>query len=481
MNNNLNYSRREFLWQSSAAVGAAAGGRYNVLLLASDDLRPALGCYGDAFAKTPNLDRLARRGLTFERAYCQQALCGPSRASLLTGLRPDTTRVYSMNNNFRPAVPNAVTLPELFKRNGYQTESIGKVFHGSELMSDHQSWSVPERFLRVPVREHYAIASNKAEKEGPGMKRDYAESADVPDPTYPDGRIADDAVQTLRRLKDRRFFLGVGFVKPHLPFAAPKRYWDMFDRSRVSLVKNPDQPKGMPPIALMEYSALRSYPDVPDRGRIPEAQIRRAVHGYYAATTFMDHCAGRVLDELERLGLYQNTIIVFFGDHGFHLGEQDYWGKTTNFEVSARAPLIVYVPGMRSAGRSTRALVEFVDIYPTVAQLCGLKAPPHHKLEGVSFVPQFENPQRPWKSAAFTQNARQSPAGAVMGYSMRTDRYRYTEWVGKDRELFGIELYDYEKDPLETTNFAGVQGNEDLVASLRQQLRAGWRSAVPKQ
>lgn len=477
-------SRRGFLRQAAGLCCAAplwaASRRYNVLFLAIDDLRPNLGCYGDRFAKTPNIDRIAAQGVTFRRAYCQQALCGPSRASLLTGLRPDTTKVYNLSTRFRDTVPDAVTLPELFKHSGYVAESIGKVFHGTEIMHDPQSWSAPERLsLFEGIRDLYALEKNKAPK-GADQKTASTECADVPDEAYIDGRVAADAIQTLRRLKDKPFFLAVGFRKPHLPFAAPRKYWELYDRNRVPMPVHGARPADMPAIALQDYQELRSYADVPDKGPIPEAKMREAIHGYYAGTSFSDANVGEVLSELNRLGLTRNTIVVLWGDNGWHLGEQDYWGKTTNFEVAARVPLIVSLPGMRTAGRITDALVEFVDIYPTVAELCGLTAP--RSFEGTSFRPLLDNPDRRWKQAAFSQYPRRATSRGqkVMGYSMRTDRYRFTEWAGANGELFGVELYDHQTDPGETQNLANRPENLGLVEELRKQLRAGWRAALPK-
>ncbi len=463
-------SRRAFL---SGAAGLLQRPRRNVLFIAVDDLRPKLGCYGDRFAKTPHIDRLAGRGLLFERAYCQQAVCAPSRASLLTGLRPDTIRVYDLKTTFRAARPEAVTLPEHFKKNGYHAESIGKIFHGDPVTLDRQSWSVPEQFPILLKRDQYVLAENKDDAD-PWKKTSALERVDVPDNGYRDGQIAEAAVAALGRLGKRPFFLGVGFNKPHLPFAAPAKYWDLYKAEDLPLAANPYLAEDASRFALQAYSELRSYGDYPEKGPLPEAKMRAALHGYYACVSYIDAQAGKVLDALDRLGLAENTVVALWGDHGWHLGEQDYWGKTTNFEVCVRAPLIVSVPGEKG-GQRTRALTEFVDIYPTLAEACGLRAP--DGLEGVSAMPLFSDPGRAWKTAAFSQYPR---AGGIMGYSMRTERYRFTEWMNGKGEREGVELFDHERDPNETRNLAGQAAYRGLVAELARVRQAGWRAALPK-
>jgi arylsulfatase A-like enzyme len=461
-------TRRGFLCGTAALLAEA---RRNVLFIAVDDLRPKLGCYGDPVAKTPNIDRLAARGLLFERAYCQQAVCAPSRASLLTALRPDTTRVYDLKTSFRKAVPGAVTLPEYFKTSGYHAESIGKIFHGDPLTLDRQSWSVPEQFPVLPKRDQYVLAENKDEKD-PWKKTSALERVDVPDAAYRDGQIADAALEALARLKDRPFFLGVGFNKPHLPFAAPSRYWDLYRPEDLPLAPNPYLAEDAPKHALQAYSEMRSYADYPQNGPIPERKMRAALHGYYACVSYIDAQIGKLLDALDRLKLAGNTAVALWGDHGWHLGEQDYWGKTTNFEVCVRAPLVLSVPG-ETGGRRTRALTEFVDIYPTLVDACGLPRP--RDLEGISLMPLFRDPRREWKRAAFSQYPR---SGGVMGYSMRTEHYRYTEWLNDKGDREGVELYDHERDPNETRNVAST--HRQLVAELARARTAGWRAALPQ-
>lgn len=481
----MNYSRRSllnlpFAWMTARLAGAQP--RRNVLFIAVDDLRPQIGCYGDRYAHTPHMDSIAARGVVFERAYCQQAVCGPSRASLLTGLRPDTIRVYDLSTPFRRAVPDAVTLPQLFRQHGYHTENIGKIFHGAEVMNDRASWSVPERLHMVTKRDQYALEANRPAEDW--TKTAATERAGVPDEAYIDGRVAADAVDTLHRLKDRPFFLGVGITKPHLPFTAPSKYWDLFDRSKLPLAPNPGAPRAAAGFAIPSYSELRSYADFPDDGPIPEAKMREAIHGYYAATAYADACIGRVLKALGRLKLAENTVIALWGDHGWHLGEHGHWGKTTNFEIATRAPLIVSAPGVSQRGARSRRLVEFVDIYPTLAELCGLPAP--DALEGDSFVPLLKQPARPWKAAAFSQYPRPVKAAAqstdsilkgdVMGYTMRTESFRYNEWR-RAGEVIEIELYDHRKDPHETVNVAAVPSYREPLEVLRKQMQAGWKGA----
>lgn len=479
-------SRRQLLGGAFAFRAAAQNpaAKPNVLFFAVDDLRPELGCYGHTTIRTPNLDRLARRGLTFLRAYCQQAVCSPSRSSLLTGARPDSTKVWDLVTHFRDALPNIATLPEHFKNHGYFVQGMGKLYHGG--YDDPRSWSVP---WQTPAAPEYALpdtaappapesGEKKKKKKATGQRREPFESADVADDFYKDGKTAELAVRALREIgrKPQPFFLAVGFSKPHLPFIAPKRYWDLYDPAKIQLAPNPDPPKDAPEYALTSFGELRNYRGIPAEGPVPEATARRLKHGYYAAASYMDAQMGKVLDELDRLGLAKNTIVVLWGDHGWKLGEHGSWCKHSNVENDTNAPLLMAAPGMKAAGKRTRALVEFVDIYPTLAELAGLPLPAH--LEGTSFKPLLDRPERPWKPAAFSQY----PRGGVMGYSMRTDRYRFTVWVkrGDRTQVEATELYDHREDPQENTNIAGRPGNAGLVRELMEQWRRGWPGARPK-
>ncbi|WP_406698719.1 sulfatase [Singulisphaera sp. Ch08] len=468
------------------------GSKPNVLFIAVDDLRPEFGAYGHPEVKSPNLDRLAARGLTFQRAYCQQAVCSPSRTSLLTGARPDTTKVYDLVTHFRKAMPETVTLPQFFKAQGYFVQGLGKIYHPG--FNDPPSWSVPwetatpqarpyalaeSRALAQKNRQATAPAKAKAKKKAAakqGSRGPAFESADVPDDAYLDGAVANMAVKTLQSLKAKEepFFLAVGFAKPHLPFVAPKRYWDLYDPAKIALASNPYRPKGAPEYAVQPGGELRSYANIPT-GHVPDELARTLKHGYYAAISFMDAQVGKLLDELDRLSLRDNTIIVLWGDHGWKLGEHDAWCKHSNVELDTHVPLIVVAPGQAEPGKQSKALVEFVDLYPSLAELAGLTPPAH--VEGTSFLPVLKSPDRPWKSAAFSQYPRQVEGRSLMGYSMRTDRYRFTRWVERDdpTKVTAVELYDHETDPQENQNIADDPANTALVAKLTKQWQAGWQ------
>ncbi len=508
------------------ACSGHAANKPNILFIAVDDLRPELGCYGSKIVKSPNLDRLAARGVVFTRAYCQQPLCGPTRASLLTGLRPASTGVLHNDTHFREKNPDVVALPQHFKNNGYVTMTIGKIFHvGKE---DPISWTetLQPRTLEAGTwpggrdrkRPGKANATGKKRGEswtpGPALVCE-----DVPDQAYADGVTADTAIATIRRSKDKPFFLAAGFLKPHLSFVAPKKYWDLYDPAQLPLARNPFPPKDCPPIALTPSIELRARTDIPKDGPIPDDLARRLLHGYLACVSYVDAQVGRLLDELEKNGLAENTILVIWGDHGWQLGEHSLWGKAANFETSARAPLIVSAPGRKGNGRQAAGLVEFVDVYPTLCELAGLPLPSH--LEGVSAVPLLNDPARTWKTAAFTQSpcpALREWAGLpldknmsetfrplmgkiekqiramdpddfslekynlhVTGYSMRTDRYRFVYWCD-DRQPdkpVAVELYDHQDDPDENVNIAADKANVDLLKQLTQQWRDGWRKAPP--
>ena len=482
-------SRRSFLRMAGMTAGAAllpawavaakAAQRRNVLFIAVDDLRTALGCYGDKTIQSPHIDRLAREGLVFERAYCQQAICMASRASLLSGYRPDVGEIYK-NGSLYKCVPDALSLNRHFLANGYATQSIGKVYHHKS--DETVGWSrgayhpkgdwVGRGYLTEAAKacvKEYDERNPRAKRSGMGPA---FECADVADNAYSDGLIADKAVEALNELKDGPFFLAVGFHKPHLPFNAPKRYWDLYDPFAIPLAKNPFLPKDAPKIALTSWGELRGYHGMPRTGDMPDDLARQLIHGYLACVSYTDAQIGRLLDELNRLGLRENTVVVLWGDHGWKLGDHSMWCKHTNFELDTHAPLIVSAPGMAARGKSTKALTEFVDIYPTLCDLCGLERPAH--LQGTSAAPLLDDPARPWKRAAFSQY----PQGSVMGYSMRTDTHRYTEWrdLAKN-EVKARELYDHERDPEENVNVANRPENAELVARLSEMLRAGYEAA----
>lgn len=464
---------------SSAIFGAEK--KPNVLFIAVDDLRPQLGCYGWDKIKSPNIDRLAGQGLLFERAYCQQAICMASRASLMSGYRPDKGKIYRNGPLFK-AVPDALSINQHFINNGYETVGMGKIYHfGSDVKT---GWSKPfsnpkgewkgrgylSKEAQRLVSEYNAKNPNGKRK---GMGPAY-EHPDVPDNAYQDGLIAEHAVKELNRLKDKPFFLAVGFRKPHLPFNAPKKYWDMYSDQDIKLADNPFAPKSAPKVALTNWGELRGYAGMPKKGPMPDEDARKLIHAYFACISYMDAQLGKVLDELDRLKLTDNTIIVLWGDHGWKLGEHGMWCKHTNYELDTHAPLMISAPNMKARGKKTKALTEFVDIYPTLCELAGIELPKH--LQGTSMVPLLNDPGRPWKKAAFSQ----FPRGKIMGYSMRTDRYRYTEWrVIENGKVEARELYDHQIDTDENTNVVDKPENRELVAQLAKVLKDGYRSAIP--
>lgn len=435
-------------------AGAESAKRPNVLLIVADDLRPELGCYGSV-AKTPNIDALAKRGVRFERAYCQQALCNPSRSSFLTGQRPDTLGLWCNGTHFRDLRPAVVTLPELFKENGYVTRDVGKIFHNwhTEVKGDPQSWSRPE-FL------HYANHGDDlplvASRE---LLKNYATSpkstrVDVPDEAFYDGRVANEAVRVLNEIQHEPFFLGVGFWKPHFPFNAPKKYWDLYDD--VALPKlNAAKSKNGVEIAQHDGRELLGFDKT--RITISAADAAEWRQGYFANTSYMDAQVGKVLAALAKSRAADNTLIVFVGDHGYHLGEHEQWGKTSCYEFDARVPLLIVPPAGKSGGTAVASVVELVDLFPTIAGFCGLRA---EKLDGRSLQPLVDDPQAKFKSAAFTQHPRPayydrtpSKTPTAMGYSVRTADVRYTEWRDwQTGKVLARELYDHRRDPQELNN-----------------------------
>jgi arylsulfatase A-like enzyme len=465
--------------------------RSNVLFIAVDDLRPELGCYGALHIDSPNIDALAASGRLFRRAYCQQAVCNPSRTSLMTGLRPDSIGVTGNHAHFRTEHPDVVTLPQHFKNHGYHAAAIGKIYHGVfpdgasntkwDTMGDPESWSVPA--VRFGPRYYYTeegIAAAKSIFEsvykpkhpspddwtqklvfGPAT-----EAPVVPDNTLYDGKVADAAVHALRDLKsqEKPFFLAVGFIKPHSPYIAPKKYFDLYND--VALPSHVEFPLNAPIFAGHGSGELRRYTDQPKRGVISAEKQKRVRQAYFACISYIDAQIGRVLQELERTGLSDNTIVVLYGDHGYHLGEQGLWGKTTNFELDTRVPLIVRTPGMKAAGKSSSSLVELLDLYPTLAELAGL--PIAEQLEGITFAPILNDPSHVTKMAAISQYPR---GGGLMGYSLRTPTNRLTQWVHlPSSEIQATELYNYADGPIETKNIAAT--SPQVVARLARQLTA---------
>ncbi|MCF7847996.1 MAG: sulfatase-like hydrolase/transferase [Kiritimatiellales bacterium] len=489
-------NRRRFLAMGGAVAGVAlasgrAAMRPNILFIAVDDLRPDLGCYGNEYIITPNIDRLAKSSTVFNRAYCQVAVCNPSRASLMTGLRPDSAKVWDLRVHFRDTVPDVVTLPQHFRNNGYYANAYGKMYHYMYgAMEDPRSWSgekLPMKgenwtWSKETVKAHKALKKKLRSEGWPDNKVDRIRATatsceDVPDNARYDGAMTDHALKKLAELKDRSepFFFGVGFFQPHLPFSAPKKYWDLYDRKKVPLAANPYPIDGAPPMAMNTMYELRDYMDFlgtpePSEDTLTKEQQRRLKHGYCASVTFVDAQIGRLLDYLDESGLAGNTVVVLWGDHGWKLGEHRSWCKQTAYEVDAHVPLIFHDPKAKAKGQATDALVEFVDVYPTLCELAGIPVPSH--LEGKSLAPLMDDPAQRWSDAAFSQFHRQHDGKRYMGHSIRTDRYRYVEWVDmQSLETVAQELYDHKNDPMENTNVAKLPENKELLESLSSRLR----------
>ncbi|MHB8969883.1 MAG: sulfatase [Pirellulaceae bacterium] len=457
-------------------ISVADATRPNVLFIAVDDLNPLLGCYGRSIVQSPNMDRLAADGLLFRRAYCQTALCMPSRSSLLSGYRPETLR-----NGTGPLTGHApagtITLPQLFRNRGYTTVSIGKIYHYNR--DDPDGWV--RRYADTFVSEGewcdgycsgYQLAANRdlvqnylrGKRFSDGLPASsISEITDTPDENTPDGIIARHAVEELQQFKQNGepFFLAAGFYRPHMPLTAPKKYWDMYDPAGIALPANFHQPDdGIP---RDNWEEVRRYGDCPLSGPMPEDKAREILRGYYASVTFVDAQIGKVLDEVRRLGLDTNTIVVLWSDNGWHLGDHGRWSKPTNYDSSTRVTLMISVPRM-PRNQQTDALVELIDIYPSLCELCGLTPPAY--LEGTSFVPLLQAPTRPWKTAAFT---------CLTDYitvSIRTDRYRFIHRVSGQHEL-----YDYWTDPAEDHNLVREPAAQHVLEDMQNALQGGWRFA----
>lgn len=445
---------------SSGAPGAE---RPNVLFIIADDLRAELGCLGDQHIISPNLDRLAARGRLFERAYCQQAVCNPSRASFMTGLRPDTIGVWDLRTLFRKKFPDHPTLPQLFKQNGYESICIGKSFHNTAGMGDTQSWSRPAEFHEGP---HWAdTIANKTTPNPSRKNAPVTEKSARNDDAYWDGEITDRAIATLAEDHDKPFFLTVGYWRPHLPFVAPAKYWDLYDLRNVTLPATWTAPTDCPDIALHDFREIRGYAKMPKKFPLSVKFTRHLRHGYFASISYLDAQIGRVLEALDQNGLRKNTIVVFISDHGFHLGEHGLWCKTSCFEYDARVPVIISTPNMKDAGQATDSIAELIDIYPTLAALAKLTPPAN--LEGKSLVPILDDPNASVKAAAYTQHPR--PAyyrgnPAVMGVSVATKDYRYTEWRDiKTGKPNATEFYDHRNDQSETHNTATAARSKRFI------------------
>lgn len=418
----------------------------NVLFIYVDDLRPELNCYGASHIHSPNIDQLAQNGMLFNKAYAQWSVCGPSRASLLTGLRPAVTRVFRNKHNFRKTMPNLLTLPEAFKENNYATKSIGKVFHSFK-MNDAQSWSEGSWFGSRDLNARgYVLETNQVRSEdnklGPAT-----EVSELADSVYRDGQFANKAIEFLNEHQDQAFFLALGFEKPHLPLAAPQKYWDLYDRSKIKLPSN-KKPTGIFTKSLNGSKELERFSGI----NLPlnEAKGKEIIHGYYACVSFVDAQIGKVMAELKRLGLDKNTIVVLCGDHGWKLGEYGEWCKKSNFEVDTRTPLIISSPDIKQKGTQRNEIVELIDLYPTLCDLANIEAPNY--IQGESLKPLLMNKEKPsdYQDIAFSQLQR----NLYMGYAIRTPDYRYVKWVNESGKYTLFELYDLKKDPNEMVNVA---------------------------
>lgn len=484
------------LFVAMASAGLADS-RPNVLFIAVDDLRPELGCYGNTVVKSPNIDRIAARGIVFDRAYCQQAVCSPSRTAIMTGLRPDTTKVWDLETHFRVAQPDCITLPQQFKAHGYHCSALGKIYHSG--FEDGRSWNEPHWYPKGravdtdlndwtkqivtrhnvmteeyanPTEDGPARKNNKSPKKGPAF-----EVSPKADDELPDGAVAAEAVRRIQqaKLKAKPFFLAVGFVKPHLPFVAPKKYWDLYDPDSIPVPTTSQLPQGCPEFAGHTNGELHAYPGVPAGNPIPAEFAKTLRHGYYACISYMDAQVGRLLDALDQEGLSDNTIIVLWGDHGWQLGDHGLWHKHTNFEIAARAPLLISLPKSPTAGQKCQAPVEFVDVYPTLTDLCGLPTPAG--LAGQSLRTYFENPKAPMQKVAISQY----PRNALMGYSIRNERWRATFWRERSgSRIEAIELYDELNDPTETVSLHDQPEHKPLLDTLMQSLPPVGSAAVVK-
>ncbi|MBD5780664.1 sulfatase [Pelagicoccus sp. NFK12] len=476
-----------------AVIAIAAENRPNVLLILVDDLKPAIGAYSDPVAVTPNLDRLAARGISFDLAYCNQAVCAPSRNNLMLGARSSSTGLYTLGLNFRQAYPDALTLPQYFGQHGYRTAAVGKVYHvGHGNTDDAASWTEPYHFEPVVdyvleestggqlTREEAYFTNAKTGAPNRELPRGAAwEKADVDDSAYSDGRIADIGIERLNAYSqgDQPFFLALGFTKPHMPFNAPSKYWDLYDREKIPLAAYRERPVGAPSYAHKRYGELAQYTPVPENDPSPldEELQRSLIHGYYAATSYMDAQVGRVIDELDRLGLSENTIVALWSDHGFHLGDHGSWTKHSNYEQANRIPLYFIAPGVTTPGTRTKALAETVDVFPTLAELANLPPPAAvvpQPFDGHSLVPTLRDPSQPSKPYAYHSYPRGPKDKPLIGRALRTARYRIVEWKepGAPSDTAEYELYDYELDPLETKNIANQR--PELMTELKAYLAA---------
>jgi len=444
----------------------------NILFIAIDDLRPELGCYGVSEVYSPNIDRLARQGTVFTRAYCQMSWCSPSRTSLMTGLYPHHTEVLDLQTHFRSTIPSITTLPQHFKESGYTALSFGKVYHNSQELQDSLSWSVPAWLPDHPNPiQAYALKSNqKIAQSNPYHKATATEQARVPDTAYPDGQTTVQAIKAMQHLAQspRPFFLAVGYYKPHLPFTAPAQYWNHYQPEEIELSLLKELPEGSPPYLFREWSEPGSYLNVPKQEPFPDSLSTHLKLAYYASITFIDAQIGQLLHNLERLGLAENTIVVLWGDHGFKLGEYGRWSKHSTMEIDTKVPLILSVPGARENRNRVDGILELVDLFPTLCDLAQIPYPDQPS-DGKSFANFITNPQVVGKESAYStiiHEGRQS-------HSLRSNQYRFSAWYDHDHptEPLAIELYDLASNSLETKNLANTPEYQTVVNHFLQKLQ----------
>ncbi|MGD1839292.1 MAG: sulfatase [Thermonemataceae bacterium] len=471
----------------------------NVLFIISDDLRAQLGCYAYENIHSPHIDTLAREGFLFEQAFAQQAICNPSRTSFLTGKRPNSTKVIENRAHFRGNNPEIITLPQYFKQNGYHTQAFGKIFH-NQLLDDIESWTTPstefdypeygplyqltydyvkdisdklgihdKRYIKRDPQTHHPI---KEMREGSSFNWMSWEAAPVKDSYLPDGRVAEASITALESLandKETPFFLAVGFHKPHLPYVAPAKYFQYYPFSQFDLTRY-KAPQNAPKYAFHDMDELREYVDIPDKGPIPLVKQQQLISAYFAGVSYIDAQIGLLIAALKRLNIYDNTIIVLVGDHGYHLGDFNLWGKQTNFDWATRAPLLIK-PAFSKSSYKVNTLVEFVDIYPSLCKLAGLKVP--DQLDGKSFEEVFQDSTYQHKEVACSQYPRRR--GKVMGYSVRTKEFRYTQWIDTNtKDILSEELYDYKKSIIEVENVVEHQSYQSTRKKMKETLAAAF-------
>ena len=530
-----NYILLVALFFCSLQTFAQKKSKPNILFIAVDDLKPILGCYGNKMIKTPNIDRLASMGTVFMSNYCQQAVCGPTRASLMTGLRPDVTKVWDLKTKMRDMNPDILSLPQHLIAEGYVTSGVGKIYHPAcvDKKSDEPSWSIPfikpvaedyANGLGEPAKHHYqspetktAIQKEEAastdKKKGQddgesvsGAVKPSSECLDLPDNAYEDGVTALLAKKSLIELngKKKPYFMAVGFHKPHLPFVAPKKYWDLYNREDLPLAEFQEHAANSPLISYHRSGELRAYSDIPPFVTLPEEDLRiglkpekqkELIHGYYASISYMDAQVGILLNTLDSLGVLNKTIIVLWGDHGWHLGDHDLWNKHTNLEQATRSPLIIAAPGIKSG--KTNSITEHLDIFPTICDLANVSIPA--VLQGKSLKPIMIDNSKKFKDYAVSQYPRKLKSAEaknlgyadpkLMGYSIRTEKYRYTLWMNNnftskepysDSRVYAKELYDYEKDPLEKVNVADDKNYKKIAAEMQEKIIDFFKSQEAK-